>query len=46
MYVDNDAEHPILETDLDKEEGKYPTRFPNLTIYAKYVTPSYIAKFI
>ena len=46
MYVENDENNPILETDLDKETGKYPTRFPNLTIYAKYITPSYVAKFI
>ena len=46
MFVNNDENHPILETDLDKETGKYPTKFPNLTIYAKYITPSYIAKFI
>ena len=46
LFIDNDSEHPIKETDLDKETGKYPRAFPNLTIYANYIEESYVSKFI
>ena len=46
LFVDNDAEHPIIETELDRTTGKYSLAFPNLTIYANYVDESYVSKFI
>lgn len=43
VYIANDAEHPVAESDLT---GKYAVAFPNLKIRVAHVLPAYIAKFV
>ncbi|MBO7079679.1 MAG: leucine-rich repeat protein, partial [Bacilli bacterium] len=43
MYINNDANHPIDEAILT---NTYGAAFPNLKIFAKYITHSYVAKYV
>ena len=43
MYINNDENHPIDEATLS---NVYGVAFPNLKIFAKYITHSYVVKYV